>query len=182
MNWLKKLLGGRQTAAPSKAPASSGAVPQAEGPAGAEDSVSGRPYRLLTPRAAEPLGAWARAFPAYEEIVGYSLLGHFFMRNPQANDYMVLHPFKGAAKSYGQHLSVEDVERDVLNEPGFASYVLRAEHVDAIRQLLGAPGADEIYIPQPYPFLGGTEEPDTYSTGNVWVFMDIVAQMRGLEA
>ena len=185
MSWFKRIFGSDKPAHTQVAAAAS-----AEAPSESDiDSMSGdadadpvTPYRLLTPESSQRLGPWASAFPAYEEIVGYSLLGHFFMRNPNTSDYMVLHPFKGAAKSYGPHDSVEDFEREVLNEPGFSSYVLRDEHVAAIHQRLGAPGEDQIYIPEPYPFLGGTEEPETYALGDVWVFMDIVAQMRGLEA
>ncbi|PSK26501.1 T6SS immunity protein Tdi1 domain-containing protein, partial [Nocardia seriolae] len=38
-------------------------------------------------------------------------------------------------------------------------------------------GPDQVYIPTPYPFLGGTKAPETYEIGDVWVFLDIVAQM-----
>jgi len=72
------------------------------------------------------------------------------------------------------------VADDVLDEPGFQDYVLRPDHVAKLRKRLGALKPDEIYIPEPYPFLGGSEEPATYSRGNVWVFLDIVAQMLGV--
>lgn len=156
-------------------------------PAGAADGIDGHApsaidaYRVIAPRSSQAIGPWAKAFPDYPEIVGYSYLGHFFLRDPGSNDYIVLHPFKWAARSYGSHASVEDFERDVLKEPGFSLYVLRSDHVAEIHRRLGDPAEDEIYIPEPYPFLGGTEAPETYATGNVWVFMDIVAQMGGLE-
>lgn len=137
-------------------------------------------YVLTDPVPAAKIGCWARHFPKYDQIVGYSNLGHFFLRASKDNEYIVLHPFKKAAKSYGQHSSNAAFENEVLKDPGFADYVLRPDHVAAIRKRLGPLKAGEIYIPQPYPFIGGSDEPDTYAKGNVWVFADIVAQMQGL--
>ena len=37
----------------------------------------------------------------------------------------------------------------------------------------------QVYIAKPYPFLGGSEAPETYGQGDVWVFLDIVAQAHG---
>jgi len=137
-------------------------------------------YCLIDPRSSEVLGPWAGSFPAYKEVVGYSSLGHFFMRDPETQEYIVLHPFKGAAKSYGEHETIDDFENAILKEAGFQEYVLRSEHVRAVARRLGALSKEEIYIPEPYPFLGGSDAPETYDKGNVWVFSHIVAQMGGL--
>ena len=137
-------------------------------------------YHLIEPRVSEVLGPWAVHFPAYAEVVGYSALGHFFLRNPSANEYAVLHPYKKAAKSYGSFASLAEFEQNLLKEPGFQSYVLEPEHVQEIARRVGSRKSEEIYIPQPYPFLGGSCEPETYEKGNVWVFADIVAQMQNL--
>jgi hypothetical protein len=137
-------------------------------------------YRLITPRSTEVLGPWAPHYEEYTEVVGYSSLGHIFMRSAE-NDYAVLHPFKGAAKSYEVHSSPAAFEQAVLKEPGFAEFVLRPDHIQAIHKRLGGLADDEIYIPQPYPMIGGSGAPETYHKGNVWVFCHIVAQMGGLE-
>jgi hypothetical protein len=173
LNWLKAILASRKPVEPTTTAVSGQLDSREPSPVDA--------YRLTPPRSSQAIGRWAKAFPDYPEIVGYSYLGYFFLRDPESNDYIVLHPFKWAAKSYGSHASVEDFEREVLKEPGFSQFVLRSDHVAAIHRRLGDPGEDEIYIPEPYPFLGGTEAPDTYIRGNVWIFMDIVAQMGGLE-
>ena len=139
------------------------------------------PYVLISPRpAAEEIEDWAAQFPKYDTIVGYSVLGHFFMRASGDLEYMVLHPFKKAAKSYGVFESLAVFERTILQDPAFAEYVMRPEHVAAVRKRVGRLKEEEIYIPHPYPFLGGSDAPETYSKGNVWVFMEIVAQMHGL--
>ena len=137
-------------------------------------------YQLIEPRTSEVLGRWAVHFPTYAEVVGYSALGHFFLRNPGAKEYAVLHPFKKAAKSYGSFSTLAEFEQNLLMEPGFQSYVLAPGHVQEIARRAGPRRPEEIYIPQPYPFLGGSCEPETYDKGNVWVFADIVAQMQSL--
>jgi hypothetical protein len=137
-------------------------------------------YHLISPQSSEALGPWAPHFARFSEVVGYSSLGHFFLRDPSSNEYIVLHPFKRAAKSYGVHNSVGDFEAAVLKDAGFAEYVLRPAHVEAIAKRLGDLAPDEIYIPAPYPFLGGSEAPESYEKGDAWVFASIVGQMHGL--
>lgn len=134
-------------------------------------------YRLIDPASQDVLGPWAAQFPRYTHVIGYSSLGHVFLLDPAALDYAVLHPFKGAAKSYGRHASIAAFEKAVLREPGFEAHVLRPEHVQAIANRLGLLSGDEIYIPQPYPFLGGSEAPETYAKGGIWVFLHVVADM-----
>lgn len=137
-------------------------------------------YDLIPPVASEKLACWAEHYPSYKEIVGFSVLGNFFLRDPASNDYIVLHPFKKAAKSYGKFSNVAEFEKKVLNEPGFVEYVLRPDHVKLVRDRVGPLKENEVYIPEPYPFIGGSDAPKTYSKGDVWVFMLIVAQMHGL--
>ncbi|MDN3577779.1 DUF1851 domain-containing protein [Chitinimonas viridis] len=137
-------------------------------------------YYLINPVSAEMLGPWEKHFPAFKQVIGYSSLGSFFLRNPNSNEYIVLHPYKGAAKSYGSHKSVNAFEKSVLKEPGFEEYVLRPDHVLAVSQVVGELPQGHIYIPQPYPFLGGSDAPETYNHGDVWVFSHIVAQMMDL--
>lgn len=137
-------------------------------------------YSLISPVPASRIGCWEQHFSKYDTIVGYSNLGHFFLRASTDNEYIVLHPFKKAAKSYGTFPATSDFENSVLKDSGFSEYVLRPDHVSAIRKRLGLLRKEEIYIPQPYPFVGGSDKPETYGKGNVWIFMDIVAQMQGL--
>ena len=137
-------------------------------------------YTLTAPLPARKLECWHRHFKKYDEIVGYSRLGHFFLRARASDEYIVLHPLLKGAKSYGVFPSVARFEDQVLKAPDFVDYVLRSEHVVQVRKRVGPLKTEEIYIPRPYPFLGGSGEPVTYGKGDVWVFMYIVAQMQGL--
>lgn len=145
-------------------------------------SGSGPLYALIDPVSMpEYMPTWAPHFADYDQVVGYSYLGHVFMRNTGAGDYAVLHPFRKAAKSYGEFADIAAFEEQILREPGFAGYVLRDEHVALVRKHVGPLGEGEVYIPTPYPFIGGDDAPGSYSKGKVWVFLEIVAQMQGLD-
>ena len=50
-------------------------------------------YRLSdSPETLEALGAWEHALGRFVEVVGYSFLGSFFLRDPENHDYLILHP------------------------------------------------------------------------------------------
>jgi hypothetical protein len=139
------------------------------------------PYRLLPQtKSAVFIGCWKRVAPMADEIVGYSSLGLIFLTDSKTREYFVLFPFEGIAKAYGVYASISDFQRAVLEEPHFATEALQRAHVARVRRRLGRLGEDEIYIPAPYPLLGGTAEVDTYDKGNIWVFVDIVAEMLGI--
>lgn len=134
-------------------------------------------YALLRdPVPTETLQSWPVVRSRFSAVVGYSGLGHIFLRS-EASEYAVLHPFRTAYKSYGHFGSCTAFENTVLRDTGFARYVLQTEHQQAIRALLGPLEADEVYIPSPYPCMGGDERPENYDRGDVWVFLDIVGQM-----
>ncbi|GLY91461.1 T6SS immunity protein Tdi1 domain-containing protein [Actinoallomurus iriomotensis] len=128
---------------------------------------------------AEAAPAWAPHFRQFDTVVGYSDLGHVFMAGRDTGEHGVLHPYRSAAKSYGRFSDTTEFANTILRDPGFAEAVLRPGHVQEIRDRLGPLGPDQVYIATPYPFVGGTEAPETYDIGDVWVFLDIVAQFQG---
>ena len=127
------------------------------------------------------LGCWAPHIASFTHVVGYSGLGHFFLSDAATGEFAVLHPFRKAWKGCGAHRSVTAFAAEVLDDPDFVGFVLKPKHQAAIAAFNGPLGRDEVYIPQPYPFLGGTEEPDTYIKGNVWVFAELVGRLHGFE-
>ena len=138
-------------------------------------------YHLIAPRPAqEAAPRWAKQFAGFDEVVGYSVLGHLFMHNRQAGTYAVIYPYKAAGKNYGAFKDVAEFERKILKDDYFDKVILLRKHVADIRQRKGALKPEQVYIARPYPFLGGSEAPDTYDKGDVWVFLDIVAQAHGL--
>lgn len=138
-------------------------------------------YRLLPEF--EPvsiLGCWKPNVAPFTHVVGYSNLGHFFLLNVANDEFAVLYPFRQAYKNYGKFTSIDEFESAILKDQGFSEYVLQPRHQAAIESVAGKLGESEVYIPQPYPFLGGSEEPNTYGKGNVWVFAELVGMCHGL--
>lgn len=134
---------------------------------------------LREPVPTSALGCWEAELPAFTHVVGFSRLGHFFVCNEESGEFGVCHPFRQAYKNYGAFGSVTEFEARILKDEGFAEHVLRPAHQAAIGKLLGPLAPEEIYIPEPYPFLGGNEEVDTYAKGNFWVFAELVGMSHG---
>lgn len=134
-------------------------------------------YKVFEPISSEKLGLWSRHVVDYDQIVGFSSLGHIFLRNQSTSEYIVLHPFKGATKSYDKFSSVKEFEKKILKDPVFSEYVLRPGQVDLLNTRLGPLEGDQIYIPQPIPLPGGIQEVQRYAKGDIWRMMDVIAEM-----
>ena len=81
-------------------------------------------------------------------------------------------------KYIGVFASVKAFEEKILREESFELFVLRSDHVNEVAEKLGPLQKEEVYIPTPYPFLGGDEAVDSYSKGNIWIMLDIVGQFH----
>ena len=127
------------------------------------------------------LGCWVSQLPAFTHVVGYSGLGHFFLFDQRKNEYAVFYPFLKAYKGYGAFTSLDEFESEILKDCDFSECVLKPRHQALIKNHVGPLCAEEVFIPEPYPFLGGTEEPETYSKGNVWVFAELVGMSHGFD-
>ena len=115
-------------------------------------------YRLYPE--AQPLSVlaeWNAPGVPFTHAVGHSLLGHFIVWSEPTNEFGVLHPLVNAFKNYGPFESVDAFRDQVLDDPDFTAYVLRPDHVAAIRELIGDAGDGQVYIPAPLPTLGGSD-------------------------
>lgn len=139
-------------------------------------------YKLVDADAEGSLSCWFGQTNQYDEVVGYSVLGHIFLRSSVSNEYSVLHPFQRSMKQYGVFGSEEEFCESILMDFGFIDYVINPDHVRKIKEISGSLNDEEneIYIPCPYPMVGGSCEPNTYQKGNVWVFLDLVGQTHGI--
>ena len=100
--------------------------------------------------------------------------------NPPRGEYLVLHPLKGAAKSYGSYRSLAAFERGVLQDPGFAALCCVRTMCEWWPVGWGRWLRESVYIPTPI-LSGGSDTPDSYEQGNVWVFVQTVARLSGLQ-
>lgn len=109
--------------------------------------------------------------------MGYTLLGSIFIRH--ASDRIcVLIPFTGQIIAMGCTTLPE--LQALLKDEMIEQDALRPDHLHAIAALIGVPDEEQVYIPNPYPFLGGSCEPDTYDRGDLWVFWELVGLSHGL--
>lgn len=137
-------------------------------------------YRILSnPQPVSILGGWSSHLGSLSQVVGFSLFGHTFLREPGTNTFAVLHPFKSAVKKYPNLKDTEAFIESVLQEPTFIEFVLRPADVAMLEERLGPLGQQEVYFPVPYPFVGGSGELSTYDKGDYAVFMRVVAHMHG---
>ncbi|MFE3192669.1 T6SS immunity protein Tdi1 domain-containing protein [Nocardia sp. NPDC059240] len=125
--------------------------------------------------------AWAEHYPRYDMVIGYSDLGYAFLMSSRTGEYGILDPYSPGVKDYGVFADATAFVSEVLFDPNVITYVLQPGHVAEIRRRLGPLGTDEVYIATPYPFLGGSESPESYQKGGVWVFFDLVAQAQEFE-
>lgn len=126
--------------------------------------------------------AWAPQFPRFDRVIGYTDLGHALLMSTRTGEYAILDPYFPGTKVYGTFDDLSAFVDRVLFDPDVITYILQPQHVSAIRRRLGPLEAEEVYIAAPYPFLGGSEHPDSYHRGGVWAFYDLVAQAHGFDS
>ena len=56
----------------------------------------------------------------------------------------------------------------------------KEDRVAAIEQRLGPLIVGEVFIPEPYPFLGGDLSIESYAKGNVWTYAELVGSLQGV--
>ena len=125
---------------------------------------------------AEMLPTWPRLHETYPLVHAFSRLGHVVLSDADERRFTVLYPLQGGMKGY-EAASLEDFRRTVIDDLGFQAHVFPADLVRPVVERLGPISPDDVYFPVPYPVLGGSGAPETYSSGDVWVFLDIVGQV-----
>lgn len=136
------------------------------------------PYHLFSipiPRAR--LDRWEHMTSGFDEVVGYSLLGDVFLRNTQTGQFAVLftvNPELVPLDFYDRKSFLEEY----LEHPIVQEKVLKADRINQIRERIGGLGQEQVYIPEPYRFLGGDEAVESYSKGNLWNYLELVGAFQ----
>ena len=125
---------------------------------------------------AEMMPTWPRLHEPYPLLHGFSRLGHVIVSDRAQQRFAIVYPLEGGLKGY-EAQSLADFRATVVDDPDFRAYILPSSHLRAIVEHVGPIDAGDVYYPVPYPMLGGSGAPETYSSGDVWVFLDIVGQM-----
>ena len=125
--------------------------------------------------AASCLDYWLAKVGRFGKIAGYTSFGDIFLVDPKTGDIGMLSPLKNdfVEMGYGDW---DEFEREVLTNEQFVRRVLRSEDLGVLKERLGDLGEEEVFIPEPYPFIGGTGALETYAKGKVWTFVELVGQ------
>ena len=137
-------------------------------------------YRLFAePRASAEAWPWDVALGRYSLILGYTALGDLFVQDPSTGEIAILFTFR-AWLSSSRYDDVREFETEFLSNDGVVREVLREEFVRRVAALAGPLGEEQVYIPVPYPVIGGSGAAETHEPGNLWVFLSLVGQTLGV--
>lgn len=132
---------------------------------------------LIEPKPIEFMANFSPYLAEFDEVFAHTLLGHVFVRNSVTGNVAVVVPFESNFYTLGKYPSIAAFAAAAKNSDELLpdSYIRMAD-VEKIRKRIGSLKKEEIYIPQPYPFLGGSCAPETYTTGSIWPFIAIVSE------
>jgi hypothetical protein len=125
------------------------------------------------------LSCWARHMGRFSKVAGYTSFGDVFLLDPDSGQYAVLCPISG--ERFPTDVYDRDTFRDeFLTDPGIIERFARPDDVAALEKRLGKLKQEEVYIPAPLPFLGGSGALSEYAKGGLWTFLEMVGLFRGL--
>ena len=130
---------------------------------------------LIEPRPIEVTGNFAPHLRSFDEVFAHTPLGHLFVRSASGETAVVV-PFESNFYDLGKFASASEFREKAINDDKLLPDAsIRMADVEKMRNRLGNLGNEEIYIPKPYPFLGGSCAPETYDKGSLWPFIAIVS-------
>lgn len=132
---------------------------------------------FYNPITIDRLGDWAEISGSFDSILGYSLLGDFFLMDTETGQCAVLFTMPPELVDLDFH-GVESFKNGCLSHEIIREDVLQEDKIVQLKDKLGPLDIDEIYIPEPYPFLGGNLSLESYGKGNVWVFMELIGSLQ----
>ena len=139
-------------------------------------------FHFLDPmRDVSELGPWASITNSFSRVAGYTSFGDFILVDPITREYAILLTMTAELESTGFD-DLAEFKSVLLSNANIIAQVGKPALVAQLEKLLGPLNVDEVYFPVPYPFLGGTGNPETFDKGNVWVFANLVGQSQGLAA
>lgn len=138
-------------------------------------------FLFKTPIHISKLGDWSFISEDFDEVIGYTNFGDFFLINKKTDQCAVLYvmpPELADLEFYG----IEQFKNEFLTHETVKEDLLQVEKIEKIEKNIGNLNEGEVYIPEPYPFLGGNCSVETYSKGDLWTFIDIVGQMQEINS
>ena len=134
-------------------------------------------FLFNAPKPTSTLGVWTKLTGPYDQIYGYTYFGDFFLLNSTTNQCAILYTMPPELAEL-QYYGMDVFKKEFLPHEVVKKDLLKSEKAEKIEQRLGKLSDGEVFIPQPYPFLGGDSSIERYDKGNVWVFAEIIGQMQ----
>lgn len=172
------ILGRRKRAdsAPEPAPAAAQARPDSTD--SGEAGHTWRPWVLLDEPGdtAQEMSAWPRLGEQFPQVVGFSRFGQVALGDPDRQRFGIFDPDGGALGTFADIPDIPTFTASVLGHPDLTARFMPDDLVRDVVGRLGPVEGSTVYIPAPYRFMGGSGAADTYSTGDVWVYVHLTGQ------
>jgi len=134
-------------------------------------------YLFDKPVSVQELGIWTKVTGSYDQVFGYTFFGDYFLHSTQTDQCAILYtmpPELAELEFYGIGIFIEEfLTNDIVREE-----LLQRDKIEKLENKLGSLESNEVYIPEPYPFLGGDCSIESYDKGNVWVFAKLVGESQ----
>lgn len=139
-------------------------------------------YNIFSPyfKVDQVMARWAAVAKDFDEMVGYTYLGDVFLRNSKTGQFSVLFTIGPELVSLDIY-SFSEFKNSFLSHPEAIRTILQKQKLDLIEGRLGKLEGDEIYIPVPFPFMGGDRSIESYKKGRLFTYLDLVGGLQDIE-
>ncbi|MNV35922.1 hypothetical protein D3C71_1273830 [compost metagenome] len=125
----------------------------------------------------QTMNRWSVVANDFDELVGYTHLGDIFLCNSKTKQMAILFTISPELVPLAIN-SVLEFECSFLSNPEAKRTILQEEKLRKIEARLGGLGDEEIYIPVPFPFMGGDRSVESYKIGNVFTYLELVGGLQ----
>jgi len=125
------------------------------------------------------LGCWSGISKDFTQVIGYTNYGNFFLKNTKINIIAILYTIEPEVVETN-FTDIKEFINALSSDKDIEAELLRSSDTSILTSRLGELQDKEVFYPEPYPFLGGSGELETYSKGSVWAFAELVGISQGV--
>lgn len=114
-------------------------------------------------------------------VFGFTFFGDFFLQNSETGQIAILYTIEPEVVPTNFN-TVSSFVDELLSNKEVEPELVRPQDIEQLIKLVGDLEEEQIFIPEPYPFLGGDLSLESYAKGNAWVYADLVGQAQGVGA
>lgn len=141
-----------------------------------------RKYIILNQsESCKKLGCWESVVGEFNMVFGFTFFGDFFLQNSETGQIAILYTIEPEVVPTNFN-TVSSFVDELLSNKEVEPELVRPQDIEQLIKLVGDLEEEQIFIPEPYPFLGGDLSLESYAKGNAWVYADLVGQAQGVGA